>query len=113
MDRQEIITLLKDLMGAYPQANIRDAEATFKIWMMTISEFDADDVFEASRLHIQRSKYFPTPHDIIDLIPTARLSLMAKQAPTPMLASSAAEDDADPSIETDEIWQIFGKGLGY
>ena len=103
--------LLRDLIGAYPQANIKDAEATMNVWMMSVSSYEYDDVLEAARLHIQRSRFFPTPYDIIELIPKAKIrNEIGASQPTLMIEG---DTDDNPTIEDDEIWQIFGKGLGY
>lgn len=70
----EILTLLGEITSAYPHINIKDPQATARMWEMTLGEYETKHVFMAARIHIRKSKYFPTPADLIALLPNARLA---------------------------------------
>lgn len=65
MTREEIANLLEVLIGAYPNTNIKDAEATLNTWEMELGSYSAESVYKSARLHIHNSKFFPTPSEII------------------------------------------------
>ena len=73
MVRAEILTLLNELMGAYPYVNIKDPETTARVYEMELGEYEAKHVFRAARIHIRKSHYFPSPSHIIELIPKAKI----------------------------------------
>lgn len=64
MTREDVLRLLDELCGAYPQVNFKNPRATATIWQISFEKEDAQAVFMAARLHIGKSKYFPTPYDI-------------------------------------------------
>lgn len=73
MVRAEILTLLNELMGAYVYVSVKDPETTARIYEMALGEYEAKHVFMAARMHIRRSKYFPSPEHLIELIPKAKM----------------------------------------
>ena len=64
MTRQEVLALLDELMGAYPNARFQNPQATARIWEIVFSQDSAQDVCKAARYHITSCKFFPTPADI-------------------------------------------------
>lgn len=79
MTRQEILGLLKELIGAYPNQYIKDAEATVRIWEFAFGGMEAEDVILGARYHIIHSSKFPTPHDILEAIPRGKLVYEVEQ----------------------------------
>ena len=73
MVRKEILTLLNEICGAYPNINIKDPQTTARMWEMALGEYEAKYIFMAARIHIRKSKYFPSPNSLIELIPKAKM----------------------------------------
>lgn len=73
MNRQEIGHLLHILLGNYPNTKITDAGATISAWELELAEYEAEDVYKAARLHMNRSKFFPSVAEIKPLIPLAKI----------------------------------------
>ena len=73
MVRAEILTLLNELMGAYPYVNIKDPETTARIFEMSLGEYEAKHVFMATRIYIKKNKFFPSASQIIELIPKGKM----------------------------------------
>ncbi len=64
MTREETLRLLEFLKGSYPAFKIENAAALANTWCLTFQDIPAARVYRAARLHISRSKYFPSPADI-------------------------------------------------
>lgn len=60
-------------MGAYPYVPIKDPETTARMYELSLGEYEAKHVFMAARIHIRQSQYFPSPKQIIDLIPKGKM----------------------------------------
>jgi hypothetical protein len=73
MVRAEILTLLNELMGAYPYVPIKDPETTARMYELSLGEYEAKHVFMAARIHIRNNKYFPSPNHLIELIPKGKM----------------------------------------
>ena len=73
MIRADIIKLLKMVRDNYPNTKIQDAKGTVDMWELAFSEYEATDVFKAVRLHINTSKFFPTPADVLKAMPKAKI----------------------------------------
>ena len=73
--REETVALLYFISGAYPNQlkHITDPEAIINTWHEEIKENDPVDLYQAARLHIAQSKYFPTPAEIIGGIQRAQI----------------------------------------
>lgn len=73
MTRDEITKLLETLVSAYPSTKIKDAKVMTDTWEMVLGDFSAESVYKAARLHMDTSKFFPTPAEIKDSIVRAQL----------------------------------------
>lgn len=73
MNREETLRLLSILMANYPNATgkIKDAAQTADAWEMTFGKVETEKVYKAARLHMETSKFFPTPADILEKITRA------------------------------------------
>ena len=73
MNREETIRLLGILSNAYPNTNINDASSMASTWEMCLGEYPAEQIYKAARLHMETSKFFPTPAEIREKIVRAEL----------------------------------------
>lgn len=73
MNKVEAAQVLAVLKAAYPQVKIDNAEATAKVWAWTLSDYSAEAVLNAARLHITTSKFWPNPADIREKIVKAQI----------------------------------------
>ena len=75
MTRDEIKNLLRMALECYPyyKDKIDDPKIVLDIWELSLSDRNATDVFKAFRFHINHSKFFPTPADIMEAMPKARI----------------------------------------
>ena len=75
MTREDIKNLLNMVIENYPYAknHITDPKTTVDMWELAFAEYEATDVFKAVRLHINTSKFFPTPADILKAMPRAKI----------------------------------------
>ena len=80
MDKKDMAKVLALLQTNY-QKKIENVEATVGIWMMTLGEFSAEAVLESAKLHMETSKYFPTPAEIRQNIVRHKIVLEAKTVP--------------------------------
>lgn len=94
MTRQEVLALLAELMGAYPNAHkiIQNPQATARIWEIMFAEDEAQEVYKAARYHISTNKYFPTPADIREAMKKSRFLYPDY---SPRLASGQEEEQMD------------------
>ncbi len=89
MTRNEVVTLLEYLIGAYPEAFIKDPKATTDIWCLNFAEDDADRVYKAARLYMRKSTKFPSPADIRKLITKAMIYDIPKPSEAPQIPSAS------------------------
>lgn len=73
MNRIEITTLLKNLRGAYPNTYIKDIKTMIDMWELNFGNEDADKVFKAARMYMNKGKKFPSPADIKPYITKAAI----------------------------------------
>lgn len=68
MNIMESIELINYAIAAYPNGKPKDKdiEKTAIIWADTLRDYSAPDVFEGLKRHIAKSKFFPTPNDLIE-----------------------------------------------
>ena len=97
MVRAEILTLLNELMGAYPYVPIKDPETTARMYEMALGEYEAKYVFMAARIHIRNSQYFPSPNQIIKLIPKGKMLCEMEEEKAVTKAISAPEQNMLPA----------------
>lgn len=70
MTREDIIKLLAVLSDNY---NVKIANPSGKAtaWEMVLGGRNTDSVYKAARMHMETNRYFPSPADLIKLIPRA------------------------------------------
>lgn len=105
MTRQETVQLLQMLAATYPNAKIKDAATMANIWEMSLSDFTAEAVYKAARLHMDTNKFFPTPADIKEKI--IRAELIYNGPPLNAIEAPAADD----GYYLEELCRFVG--LGY
>lgn len=73
MNKKEAAKILAILKANYPQAKIENAEATARVWEMILGSYPAESVFNAAKLHMATSTFFPNCADIINKMTRAEL----------------------------------------
>ena len=66
MNKKECLQILAIAKAAYPYFKIEDAEAMCQAWLMCLAEYDANNIVNALKIHITKSKYFPSIAEIIE-----------------------------------------------
>ena len=108
MTRTEVIKLLEFLKGCYPNVKIDDAPGMVDAWILAFGDKPAKEVYQGARLHMEKSKFFPTPADIIQNMRRAKLlyenprNLLPAQNPE---KTPASDSPAFTEEEFDEFWQ--------
>ena len=103
MNKKEAIRILAILRSAYPNVRIDNAEATAKAWEISLGQFSAESVMKASMLHLQTSKFFPTPADIREKIVRAEIVYSSSEVEQDELESTIQKKL--PSGQDEEAWQ--------
>lgn len=73
MNREDTIKILSMVRANYPLVKIQDPAATVTAWQMVLGEYSTDSILKAVKYHMNTSKYFPTPADIVSNITRAEL----------------------------------------
>lgn len=81
MNRQDTVKLLSILSSVWSDETVDDRKITAYLW--AFEPFPYEAVEQAARLHMQRSRFFPKPAELLEL--------MAEQVPT---------------ITTGEAWEL-------
>lgn len=102
MNKKDIARILAILRANYPYAKFDNAEATTKAWEMSLGEYPAESVFNAARLHMKTSKFFPAPADIIEKMPRADLMFAPADDPKLLEGSQIKQIGAVHGQEQDE-----------
>lgn len=106
MDKKEMTQILAILQTNY-QKKIENPEATVNVWLMTLGDFSAQAVLESAKLHISRSKFFPSPSEIRENIVRHKIVLPDKTAPM-LEAGKRAKVTAIPDgMSEDEFLDLF------
>jgi len=106
MDKKEMTQILAILQTNY-QKKIENPEATVNVWLMTLQDFSADAVLKSAKLHISKSKFFPTPAEIRENIIRSKVLPMERQTPR-LEAGRRAKVTAIPDGMTeDEFLDLF------
>lgn len=100
MNKKEMAQILAILQTNY-QKKIENTEATVNVWLMTLQDFSADAVLKSARLHIAKSRFFPTPAEIRENIIKSRVLPMERQTPR-LESGSKAKVTAIPDGMTEE-----------
>lgn len=109
MTEREVTALLASINDLYPYLNTTKEQAQNRValWCTELKDVGATtlEVVQAAKLHLQRSKFYPVPADIIELLPRARL-VIAMAEERKALASgqnqkliTASTDDAKTIVE--------------
>ena len=109
MTREETLKLLSILMANYPNATgkIKDAAKTADAWEMAFSELEAEKVYKAARLHMETSKFFPSPADLLEKVTRAGLLYETK----PVEAIEAPKTDIRrEAYYLEELCKFVGLG---
>lgn len=111
MTRSEIIKLLATLSANYPYAakQIKNPAETADAWEMVLGCFEAGAVYKAARLHMDKSKFFPTPADIKEKILRADLIYNGP----PLNGIEAPRTDAKRKVMEDDYLEELCKYFGF
>ena len=97
MTHKEVAELLKALAANYgKKLDAKTAGNMIDAWMLSLGELEAPEVYKAARLHMNTSKFFPNPADILDKLAKARIvygmdDIQRKALPVP--PEQKARDD--------------------
>ena len=105
MTREEIIRLLKVISDNY-NVKIADPKGKASAWEMQLSDYSAESVYKAARLHMSTSKYFPSPADLINNI--VRAEIIYSGPPV-----NAIESHSNNSEAMNKYLDDFCKWIGF
>ena len=74
MTEKETMQILAIVRTAYPAIKIENPQGMVQAWYGCLGEFSVDAVMKAARLHMNTSKYFPTPAEIREKIVRAEIA---------------------------------------
>lgn len=69
MSRKEVLRLLEMLYAAYPNTRIVSPYLTANAWEKALKKQDAKVINLCARYYIENGRFFPTPAEIIHLVP--------------------------------------------
>lgn len=93
MTRDEITRLLETLSAAYPYYKVTDPKTLTNVWEMVLSPYSAEAVFKSARLHMETSRFFPSPAEIKDNIVKAKLIFDEPPKVTAIPAATSVTDE--------------------
>lgn len=93
MSRKDVLKLLEMLCAAYPNTKIVNPYMTAKVWEEALKDYDAKEIRLAARYHISDKKFFPTPSELINLLPRVRI----------VYSEELSNDDYEHDPEVDEF----------
>lgn len=105
MTREDILRLLKVISDNY-NIKIADPKGKASAWEMELSDYSAEAIYKAARLHMATSSYFPTPADLINKIVRAEIIYSGPQLKAIDAVSSNNE-------KVDEYLEAFCKWIGF
>lgn len=112
MNKVEAAKILAVVKACYPQVKIENAESMVNAWLWQLGEFDADIVMQAAKLHVSKSRFFPTPADIRENINRASVLLLAEKTAIEDQKRLAAKiTDSVDDAELQAVCRLCG--LGY
>lgn len=103
MTRDEVTKLLEILVSAYPNTKIKDAKAMTDAWELILGQYSAESVYKAARLHMNASKFFPTPAEIGEQI--VRAQMVYKEPELIKLEAHTKESE-------EEFFDLFCRWIG-
>lgn len=110
MNREDMKKALTILSQAYPHIRIENKALTLQIWEAQLSCLESEAIFKAIEYHIAHSNSWPTIARMKELVAKNMHIAMQTAIEVPVIDSG---EDENPTIEDDEIWQIFGRDLGF
>lgn len=100
VSKEELKQIITFLSGAIPYNKNINIEAATQAWIIALGDYPAEDILKAVRFHINTSKFFPTPDDIIRNMARAKLVYQDAEPETKALpAGQQDQDDDDDSID--------------
>ena len=105
MTEKETAQILAIVRTAYPNVKIENPAGMVKVWHMILGEYSSEEIFNAAKLHISISKYFPTPADISEKIVRAEIVygkrfIEMQKIESTSVKQISAPDDLDDFIES-------------
>lgn len=115
MDKLEAAKVLAIVKACYPQVKIENAESMVNSWVWQLGDLDADLVMQAARLHVSKSKFFPTPADIRENITRASALMLCEKTEKEDQKRLTEKVKTDSGDEIDnELQDVYLLcGLGY
>lgn len=104
--REEMEAVMRYLDGAYPAANKRNIEAGLDTWMYELGSYPFEDILKAVRFHVNTSKYFPSPSEIISKMARAKLVYQSEK-PEPAKSLPDHQEPEDDDDDDDDIFEKF------
>ena len=101
--REEMEAVMRYLNGAYPAANKRNIEAGLDTWMFELGKYPFEDILKAVRFHVNTSKYFPSPSEIISKMTRAKLVYQNEKPES----EKSLPDHQEPEDDDDDILEKF------
>ena len=108
MTRDEITKLLELVSATYPNTKIKDAGAMVDAWEMVLGAYSAESVYKAARLHMETSKFFPSPAEIREKM--LKASLIFEQTTVTALPTPAPVEEEKLSEWIDAFCEWIGFG---
>lgn len=108
MTRKEITELLEIVISTYPYTKVQDANAMVSAWELTLGDYSAESVYKATRLHMNTSKFFPTPADIKEKI--LKAEMIYTGTPIESLPVRSGKSEAEIEAYLDDLCAWVGLG---
>lgn len=110
MTKEEIIKLLGVLQDTYGK-RFPDPAGTVEAWSLVLGAYDAEDIFKAARFYMETKtiKNFPSPADLIDLIPKANIAYSYREGENGPPRLEAQRAKVTPISE--EVWMRYTDAL--
>ena len=113
MNRNEIAKLLNMMYAVYPNTKeIKDPKATLDAWELAFGDEDAERIYKAARVHMKKSKFFPSPADIVENINRGQILYgeTVKVNNNPALTSGDEQRYITPPVAPKTMISVFCAG---
>lgn len=114
MTKKEVAQLLAILKPSYPNyKQTESAEAMVMAYHLILSNYTAESVMKAARLHIATSHFFPSPSDLVDKI--VRAGIVYNEDPIEINRLESGEKNLTITEAEEQYLDNLCKfvGLGY
>ena len=111
MTKKEVVQVLAMLRAIYPVVKIENAEALATGWMLVLGDYSASAVFKAARLHLETSKYFPTPAEVKEKIMRAELVYSDNELDQVRLSAGGQMQASEADITFDSLIDLEPTGV--